>query len=97
VVINQYLHKRFRLSRKLPALPCGVNLGKVPASLLTLHQISLPRAVNDGLQERISGGRMTQNGRYGKLYITANTRLTATELVIGKQPLVIPFETIAFE
>jgi hypothetical protein len=36
-------------------------LGKVQASVLALHPISLPRAVNDSLQARISGGRMTQS------------------------------------
>ncbi len=40
-----------------------VILGKVPASTVALHPISLPRAVNDSLQARISGGRMTQSGR----------------------------------
>jgi hypothetical protein len=38
-------------------------MGKVSASALALHPISLPRAVNDSLQARISGGRMTQGGR----------------------------------
>jgi integrase len=41
----------------------AVILGKVPASVLALHPISLPRAVNASLQARISGGRMTQSVR----------------------------------
>lgn len=37
--------------------------GKVSAFLWGLHPISLPRAANDSLQARISGGRMTESGR----------------------------------
>jgi hypothetical protein len=42
--------------------PFRVILGKVPAFVLALHPISLPSALNDSLQPRISGGRMTQSG-----------------------------------
>jgi hypothetical protein len=38
--------------------------GKVRASWLVWHLISLPRAVNDSLLARISGGRTTQSGRF---------------------------------
>ena len=40
-------------------------LGKVSPSTLALRRISLPPVLNDGLQARISGGRMTQSGRQG--------------------------------
>jgi hypothetical protein len=41
----------------------SVILGKPPASVLAPHPNSLPRAVDDSLRARISGGRMTQSGR----------------------------------
>jgi len=39
-------------------------LGKVPASVLALHPISLPCAVNDSLPARIFSSRMSQSGRW---------------------------------
>jgi hypothetical protein len=60
--------RRFNRLRTVPTGPVtrafSVIIGKVPASALALHPISLPRAVNDSFQARISGGRMTQSGRY---------------------------------
>jgi hypothetical protein len=38
-------------------------LGKIPASGLALHPISLPCAVNDSLPARIFSSRMSQSGR----------------------------------
>jgi hypothetical protein len=39
--------------------PFRVILGNITASVLALYPIIVPRAVNDSLQARISGGRMT--------------------------------------
>jgi len=54
---------QLRGNQKSQTFPKNVILGKVSASALALHSIGLPRAVNDSLQVRISGGRMTQGGR----------------------------------
>ena len=51
------------ISPSVKSRPYRVILGKVPASALAMHPISLPRAANDSLQARISGGRMTHSGR----------------------------------